>query len=75
MKRLTALAKKSVLSITMLTVLVLGLGVALPTVARANLDAGGAPYVTDVYCIYIGGGVTAVYIYYSNGDHTMYYAH
>jgi hypothetical protein len=71
MTKLIALAKRSILSITMLTVLALGLGFALPTVARA--DAGGAPYVTEIYRIDIGGGVTAVYVYYSNGDHTMYY--
>ena len=71
MKRLTCLAKKSILSITMLTILVLGFSGGFPTVARA--DAGGAPYVTEVYRIDIGGGVTAVYVYYSNGDHTMHY--
>lgn len=71
MKRLTTLAKKSILSTTMLTVLVLGLAVALPTVARA--DAGGAPYITEIYKVYIGDGVTCVYVYYSNGDHTWYY--
>ena len=71
MKRLTVLAKKSVLSLTMLTLLVLGLGIAYPKVARA--DAGGAPYVTDVYNVVIDSCLTAVYVYYSNGDHTMYY--
>ena len=69
MKRLTSLAKKSILSV--MIVLVLGLAVAFPTLSRA--DAGGAPRVTEVYVVPIGDCVAAVYVYYSNGDHTWYY--
>lgn len=69
MKRLTSLTKKSILSV--MIVLVLGMAVAFPTVTRA--DAGGAPYVTQVWVIPIGNCVAHVFVDYSNGDRTSYY--
>ena len=70
MKKLIALLKNSVLSLTLLSLLVLGSTVTFPTVARA--DADGAPRVIEVIPVYIGDCVTVVYIRYSNGDVTHY---
>lgn len=69
MKRLAALAKKSALSLTLMTVLFLGLGFVNPQVVRA--DASGAPYVISTDRITISG-VTLTVVTLSNGDHFYY---
>jgi hypothetical protein len=70
MKKLIPLFKKSVLSLTLLSLLVFGSTVTFPTVASA--DAGGAPRVIEVWPIYIGNCVTVVYVRFSNGDSSRY---